>query len=69
MRLIACGLALAGALALPPLIGGCAETISETETVTHKRDGTVKVNKETVKEHPDGSISVEKKTEVDRDID
>ena len=69
MRRIACGLALMGALSLPPLVGGCAETVHEEQTVTHKRDGTVKVNKETVKEHPDGSVTVEKKTDVQRDVD
>jgi hypothetical protein len=52
---------LAAALAV-----GCAETVSEKETVTHRSDGRTTVNKETVKEHPDGTISVEKEHQSNR---
>ena len=66
MRRIAAGLILTGAFVLP-LVSGCAETLSEDEKVTHKRDGTVKVERETVKRHADGSITTEKEVGVDRD--
>jgi hypothetical protein len=68
MRRIAASLILTGAFALP-LAGGCAETISEDEKVTQKRDGTVKVERETVKRQPDGSITREKEVDVDVDPD
>ena len=68
MRRIAASLILTGAFALP-LASGCAETISEDEKVTQKRDGTVKVERETVKRHPDGSITTEKEVGVDVDRD
>jgi hypothetical protein len=66
MRRIAPVLILTGAFALP-LAAGCAETISEDEKVTTKRDGTVKVERETVKRQPDGSITREKEVDFDRD--
>lgn len=56
---------LTGALAMP-FVGGCAKTVSERETVTHKRDGTVMTDKATVKEHTDGTRTVEHETSVDR---
>ena len=49
-----------------PLFAGCSRTLSEKETTTRKRDGTVVRNRETVKEKPDGTIVVEKDLDVDR---
>lgn len=49
-----------------PVGAGCDRTISEKETVTHKRDGTVVRDRETVKEKPDGSVVIEKDKDVAR---
>lgn len=62
----ACALLTAGLLA-GPLTVGCNRTISEQETVTRKRDGTVIRDRESVKERPDGTVVVEKDLDVDRD--
>ena len=59
-------LLVAAGLSAVPLLGasgGCDRTISEKETVTRKRDGTVTRDRETVKERSDGSIVVEKERE------
>ena len=58
-------LVVAGLLAAPLAIG-CSRTISEKETTTHRRDGTVTRDRETVKEKADGSIVIEKDRDVDR---
>ena len=51
-----------------PLAGGlaCDRTISEKETVTRKRDGTVVTERKTVKERADGSVVVEREKDADR---
>lgn len=49
-----------------PLGAGCSRTLSDKETVTRKRDGTVVRDRETVREKSDGSIVVEKDLDVDR---
>jgi len=61
MRSVLVCLTLAGLLAV-----GCEKTVSEQETTTHHRDGTVTKSTATVKEAPDGSRTVERKTSVDR---
>jgi len=48
------------------LAAGCEKTVSESETTTRHRDGTVTKSTATVKEAPDGSTTVERKTSVDR---
>jgi hypothetical protein len=59
----------ASAIALSVAGVGCERTIAEKETVTHKRDGSVKVDRETVKERPDGTRVYEKESGVNRDHD
>jgi hypothetical protein len=60
------GSIVAASLFAMPLIGGCDRTVSERETTVHKRDGTVRTDRETVKERPDGTRVYEKERDVDR---
>ena len=57
---------IAAGLIAVPLGAGCDRTVSDKETVTRKRDGTVIRDRETVKEKSDGTIVVEKDKDIDR---
>jgi hypothetical protein len=59
MRRVLTCLTLAGLLAF-----GCEKTISERESTTTHRNGTVTKTSEKVKEAPDGTIRVEREREV-----
>jgi hypothetical protein len=59
-------LALASAFILSFLTVGCERTLSRSESVKMKSDGTVEKKERTVIEEPDGTIRKEEKKTVDR---
>jgi hypothetical protein len=59
-------LGFASAFILASLTGGCERTLSKSESVRVKSDGTVEKKERTVIEEPDGTIRKEEKKTVDR---
>jgi hypothetical protein len=59
-------IAIVAALAGGPLLVGCEDTVSKTETTKVKDDGTVVKKEQKVTEGPDGTVTKTEKKSVDK---